>query len=233
MIVIPAIDVRAGRAVRLLRGDPNEETAYDDDPVQVAVRFQEEGARRLHVIDLDAALDEGSNRDTIREICRSVVLPVQVGGGVRTLEDVAAVLEIGGGRAILGTSAALDPGFVARAVEEFAERILVAVDVRGGHAMVKGWREEGPPIEEVIPALDDAGTPRYLVTAIARDGTLDGPDLRLYRHVLGLTDRPIIASGGVRSADDIWALRDAGCEAAVTGKALYGKTLKLSQVTRG
>jgi phosphoribosylformimino-5-aminoimidazole carboxamide ribotide isomerase len=233
MIVIPAIDVRAGRAVRLLRGDPNEETAYDDDPVEVAVRFQEEGARRLHVIDLDAALDEGANRDTIRDICRSVVLPVQVGGGVRTLQDVAAVLEIGAGRAILGTSAALDPGFVARAVEEFAERILVAVDVRGGHAMVKGWREEGPPVEEVIPALNDAGTPRYLVTAIARDGTLDGPDLRLYRKVLGLTDRPIIASGGVRSADDIWALRDAGCEAAVTGKALYEKTLKLSQVTRG
>jgi phosphoribosylformimino-5-aminoimidazole carboxamide ribotide isomerase len=216
MIVIPAIDLRAGRAVRLLRGDPNEETAYDDDPVEVAVRFQEEGARRLHVIDLDAALDEGSNRDTIRDICRSVVCPVQVGGGVRTLEDVASVLEIGAGRAILGTSAALDPGFVARAVEEFAERILVAVDVRGGHAMVKGWREEGPP-----------------VTAIARDGTLEGPDLRLYRHVLGLTDRPVIASGGVRSADDIWALRDAGCEAAVTGKALYEKTLKLSQVTRG
>ena len=233
MIVIPAIDVRAGRAVRLLRGNPNEETAYDDDPVEVAVRFQEEGARRLHVIDLDAALDEGANRDTIRDICRSVVLPVQVGGGVRTLEDVAAVLEIGAGRAILGTSAALDPGFVARAVEEFAERILVAVDVRGGHAMVKGWREEGPPVEEAIPALNDAGTPRYLVTAIARDGTLDGPDLRLYRQVLGLTDRPIIASGGVRSADDIWALRDAGCEAAVTGKALYEKTLKLSQVIRG
>ena len=233
MIVIPAIDVRAGRAVRLLRGNPNEETAYDDDPVEVAVRFQEEGARRLHVIDLDAALDEGANRDTIRDICRSVVLPVQVGGGVRTLEDVAAVLEIGASRAILGTSAALDPGFVARAVEEFAERILVAVDVRGGHAMVKGWREEGPPVEEVIPALNDAGTPRYLVTAIARDGTLDGPDLRLYRHVFGLTDRPIIASGGVRSADDIWALRDAGCEAAVTGKALYEKTLKLSQVIRG
>jgi phosphoribosylformimino-5-aminoimidazole carboxamide ribotide isomerase len=233
MIVIPAIDVRAGRAVRLLRGDPNEETAYDDDPVEVAVRFQEEGARRLHLIDLDAALDEGSNRDTIRDICRSVVLPVQVGGGIRTLEDVAAVLENGAGRAILGTSAALDPGFVARAVEEFAERILVAVDVRGGHAMVKGWREEGPPVEEVIPALNDAGTPRYLVTAIARDGTLEGPDLRLYRKVLGLTDRPVIASGGVRSADDIWALRDAGCEAAVTGKALYEKTLKLSQVTRG
>jgi phosphoribosylformimino-5-aminoimidazole carboxamide ribotide isomerase len=233
VIVIPAIDVRRGRAVRLLRGDPDEETAYDDDPVNVAVRFQTEGARRLHVIDLDAALEQGNNRDTIRDICRSVVCPVQVGGGVRTLEDIALVLENGAGRVILGTSAALDPSFVARAVEEFAERILVAIDVRGGHTMVKGWQEEGPLLDEVVPALDDAGTPRYLVTAIARDGTLEGPDLRLYKQVLGLTDRPMIASGGVRTADDIWALRDAGCEAAVTGKALYEKTLKLSQVTRG
>jgi phosphoribosylformimino-5-aminoimidazole carboxamide ribotide isomerase len=233
VIVIPAIDLRGGRAVRLLRGDPAEETAYDDDPVNVAVRFQTEGARRLHVIDLDAALEEGDNRDTIRDICRSVVLPVQVGGGIRTLEDITAVLEIGGGRVILGTSAALDPGFVARAVEEFAERILVAIDVRAGHAMVKGWQEEGPLVDDVVPALNDAGTPRYLVTAIARDGTLEGPDLRLYRQILALTDRPVIASGGVRTADDIWALRDAGCEAAVTGKALYEKTLKLSQVIRG
>ena len=99
--------------------------------------------------------------------------------------------------------------------------------------MVKGWQEEGPMLEEALPALNDAGSPRYLVTAIARDGTLDGPDLRLYRQVMSLTDRPVIASGGVRDADDVWALRDAGCEAAVTGKALYEKTLKLSQVTRG
>jgi phosphoribosyl isomerase A len=233
VIVIPAIDVRRGRAVRLLRGDPDEETAYDDDPVNVAVRFQTEGARRLHVIDLDAALGDGDNRDTIRDICRSVVCPVQVGGGVRTLEDIALLLENGAGRVILGTSAALDPAFVARAVEEFAERVLVAIDVRGGHTMVKGWTEEGPLVDEVVPALNDAGTPRYMVTAIARDGTLEGPDLRLYKQVLGLTDRPVIASGGVRTADDVWALRDAGCEAAVTGKALYEKTLKLSQVTRG
>jgi phosphoribosylformimino-5-aminoimidazole carboxamide ribotide isomerase len=233
VIVIPAIDVRRGRAVRLLRGDPEAETTYDDDPVNVAVRFQTEGARRLHVIDLDAALEQGDNRHTIRDICRSVVCPVQVGGGVRTLEDIALLLENGAGRVILGTSATLDPTFVARAVEEFAERVLVAIDVRGGHTMVKGWQEEGPVVEEVVPALNDAGTPRYLVTAIARDGTLEGPDLRLYKQVLGLTDRPVIASGGVRTADDVWALRDAGCEAAVTGKALYEKTLKLSQVTRG
>ena len=233
MIVIPAIDLRHGRAVRLLRGDPEEETAYADDPVEVAVRFQEEGARRLHVIDLDAALGEGENRDVIDAICKSVVVPVQVGGGVRTLSDIGRVVELGAARAILGTTAANDPVFVARAVEEYAERVLVAVDVRGGHAMVKGWTEEGPAIEELFPALNDAGSPRYLVTAIARDGTLDGPDLRLYRQVLELTDRPVIASGGVRTAEDVWELRDVGCEAAVTGKALYEKTLKISQVTRG
>ena len=136
MIVIPAIDLRGGRAVRLLRGNPAAETAYDDDPVAVATRFQEEGARRLHVIDLDAALDDGDNRAVVREICTSVVIPVQLGGGVRTLAEIEAVLDLGAARAILGTAAALDPTFVARAVEEFAERILIAVDVRGGHLMV-------------------------------------------------------------------------------------------------
>ena len=233
MIVIPAIDLRRGRAVRLLRGDPDEETSYADNPVEVASRFQEEGARRLHVIDLDAALEQGDNRAVLREICQAVVIPVQLGGGVRTLADVEQVLELGAARAILGTAAALDPTFVARAVEEFAERVLVAVDVRAGHVMVKGWQEEGPELEAALAALDEAGAPRYLVTAIARDGTLDGPDLRLYKQVLSLTERPVIASGGVRTADDIWALRDVGCEASVTGKALYEKTLKLSQVIRG
>ncbi len=233
MITIPAIDLRGGRAVRLLRGNPEDVTTYHDDPVEVASRFQEEGARRLHVIDLDAALSDGDNRDVLRDICQAVVIPVQAGGGVRTTDDIEAVLELGVARAILGTTAALDPASVARAVEEFAEHVLVAVDVRGGHVMVKGWQEEGPELEPTLAALDDAGAPRYLVTAIARDGTLDGPDLRLYKQVLSLTDRPVIASGGVRTADDIWALRDAGCEAAVTGKALYEKTLKLAQVIRG
>ena len=233
MIVIPAIDLRGGRAVRLLRGNPDDETSYADDPVAVAERFQEEGARRLHIVDLDAALEQGDNREAIREICRAVVIPVQVGGGLRTLESIGQIIEDGAARAILGTQAALDHGFVARAVEEFAERVVVAVDVRGGRVMVRGWQEEGPELEETIAALDDAGTPRYLVTSIARDGTLDGPDLRLYTQVLKLTETPLIASGGVRDADDIWALRDLGCEAAVTGKALYEKTLKLAQVIRG
>ena len=233
MIVIPAIDLRGGRAVRLLRGDPASETTYAEDPVKVAERFQEEGARRLHVIDLDAALGEGDNREVVQDICHAVAIPVQVGGGMRTLEDIGALLEAGASRAILGTAAAADPGFVSRAVEEYAEHVVVAADVRGGHVMVHGWTEEGPPIEEAIAALDDAGAPRYLITSIARDGTLEGPDMRLYTHVLKLTETPVIASGGVRDAADVWALRDLGCEAVVTGKALYEKTLKLSQVIRG
>jgi phosphoribosylformimino-5-aminoimidazole carboxamide ribotide isomerase len=233
MIVIPAIDLRGGRAVRLLRGDPDEETAYADDPVKVAERFQEEGARRLHVIDLDAALEQGDNREAVRDICHAVAIPVQVGGGLRALEDIGALIEAGASRAILGTAAAADPSFVSRAVEEFAERVVVAVDVRGGRVMVHGWQQEGPELTEAVAALEEAGAPRYLVTSIARDGTLDGPDLRLYTQVLKLTERPVIASGGVRDADDIWKLRDLGCEAAVTGKALYERTLKLSQVIRG
>jgi len=233
MIVIPAIDLRGGRAVRLLRGDPSSETAYAEDPVKTAERFQEEGARRLHVVDLDAALGEGDNREVVKEICLAVAIPVQVGGGIRTLEDIAALLEDGTSRAILGTAAAADPAFVSRAVEEFAEHVVVAADVRGGHVMVNGWKQEGPRLEDALPALDDAGAPRYLMTSIARDGTLEGPDLRLYTQVLKLTDTPLIASGGVRDAADVWALRDLGCEAVVTGKALYEKTLKLSQVIRG
>ena len=234
MIVIPAIDLRGGRAVRLVRGNPAEETEYSADPVEVAERFQEEGARRLHVVDLDAALEQGSNTDVVKAICHAVAIPVQVGGGIRTLESIGAMLEQGASRAILGTAAAAtDAAFVARAVEEFAEHVVVSLDVRGGHLMTRGWTEEGPVLEEVLPALNEAGAARYLVTAIARDGTLEGPDMALYGRVLKLTDQPVIASGGVRDADDVWALRDLGCEAVVTGKALYERTLKLSQVIRG
>jgi phosphoribosylformimino-5-aminoimidazole carboxamide ribotide isomerase len=233
MIVIPAIDLRRGRAVRLVRGDPHEETAYADDPVEVAERFQEEGARRLHVVDLDAALEEGSNTEVVKAICHAVAIPVQVGGGIRTLESIGELLEQGAARAILGTAAATDPAFVARAVEEYAEHVVVALDIRGGHLMTRGWTEEGPVLEDILPALEETGAARYLVTAIARDGTLEGPDLALYGRMLKLTERPVIASGGVRDADDVWAVRDLGCEAVVTGKALYERTLKLSQVIRG
>jgi phosphoribosylformimino-5-aminoimidazole carboxamide ribotide isomerase len=233
MILIPRIHVRSGHAVHLLRGDPESQTTYGDDPVDLAIRFQDEGARRLHIVDLDAALGTGSNAELMEAICRSVAVPVQMGGGIRSLDDIGRALRWGAARAILGTAAVSDVSFVTRAVEEYAEHVVVAVDVRGGHAMQSGWQEEGPSIDQLIPALADAGAPRLLVTSIARDGTLEGPDLTLYRRVQALTELPVIASGGVRSAEDVWELRDIGCEAAVAGRALYERRLKLSQVTRG
>jgi phosphoribosylformimino-5-aminoimidazole carboxamide ribotide isomerase len=233
VIVIPAIDLRNRRCVRLFRGDIEAETVYDDDPVEVAQRFEHEGARRLHLVDLDAARGDGSNRDIVREICRTVAIPVQLGGGLRDLRAIELAVEDGAARVILGTAAALDPAFVAEAVEQVGDRVTVAIDVRDGRVMTHGWQVEGPRLEEAVPALDDAGAPRFLVTSIARDGTMDGPDLPLYERMLQLTHRPMIASGGIRVADDVWALRDLGLEACVVGKAMYAGTLRLEEVVRG
>ena len=233
MIVIPAIDLRGGRCVRLFRGDVDAETAYDDHPVEIARRFEMDGARRLHVVDLDAARDEGSNREVIKDICRNVAIPVQLGGGIRTLDAIHEALEDGAARAILGTAAALDPDFVAVSVRRFGDRVVVALDVRDGRVMTHGWREDGPSLDVALKALDEANASRMLVTSIVRDGTMDGPDLDLYRRMLELTDRPVIASGGVRVADDVWALREIGVEAVVIGKAMYAGTLKMHEVVRG
>ena len=233
MIVIPAIDLRGGRCVRLFRGDFGAETIYEEEPAEVAARFQAEGGRRLHVVDLDAARGAGSNRAIVKDICRAVAIPVQLGGGLRSIEAIDAALEDGAARAILGTAAALDADFVAEAVEHFRDRIVIAIDVKDGKVMTHAWEEEGPRIEDVIPALSDAGVPRFLVTSIHKDGTMDGPDFSLYERVLALTDRPIVASGGVRIAGDVHTLRDLGLEAVVVGKALYAGTLRLEEVVRG
>ncbi len=233
MIVIPAIDLRGGRCVRLFRGDFEAETTYDDDPVEVARRFEADGARRLHVVDLDAAKGEGSNREVVREICRHVAIPVQLGGGLRTARAIEEALEDGAARAILGTAAAFDPGFVAENVGAFGDGVVVALDVKDGRVMTHGWQEEGPRLEDAVAELDQAGAPRFLVTSIERDGTMDGPDLPLYERTIELTGRPVIASGGVRVADDVWALRDLGLEACVVGKAMYSGTLRMQEVVRG
>jgi phosphoribosylformimino-5-aminoimidazole carboxamide ribotide isomerase len=234
VIVIPAIDLRGGRAVRLFRGNPEAETEYATDPVEVAKRFEREGARRLHVVDLDAALGTGSNREIVTEIAHSVAIPVQLGGGLRSIDAVKQALESRVARVVLGTAAATDPSFVSQAVELFAESIVVAVDVMDDRVMVRGWQEEGPMIGEAFPALVAAGAPRFLVTSIQKDGTMDGPDMALYERVLHLVDDvPVIASGGVRRADDVWALRELGAEAVVVGKALYVGTMKLPEVVRG
>jgi len=189
--------------------------------VAMARRFEEAGATMLHVVDLDAALEEGDNRGAIVSICEAVSIPVQTGGGLHQLQDVDRVLTLGAARAVLGTAAVRDPTFVRRAVELHGDRIVVAVDTRDGLVMVRGWRDSAGPLERYLPALEAAGAPRFLVTSIGSDGTLEGPDLPLYGQVLELTDRPLIASGGVATADDLVALAELGAEAAVVGKALY------------
>ncbi len=228
MIVIPAIDLRGGRCVRLLRGDPDLAVEYGDDPVAMARRFEEAGAAMLHVVDLDAALEDGDNRGAIVSICEAVSIPVQTGGGLHQLQDVDRVLALGAARAVLGTAAVRDPAFVRRAVERHGERIVVAVDTRDGRVMVRGWRDAAGLLERHLPALEAAGAPRFLVTSIGSDGTLEGPDLPLYGQVLELTERPLIASGGVATVDDLEALAALGAEAAVVGKALYEGTLTLA-----
>lgn len=233
MIVIPAIDLRGGRCVRLRRGDPAAETEYPDDPLEAARRFETEGARRLHVVDLDAALGTGSNRETVAAICRAVAVRVQAGGGLHTHRAVEEVLAAGVARAVLGSAALQEPSFVREAVERFGDRIVVAADIRGDRVMVRGWQEEGRPMDQLIPELEEAGTPRFLITSIEMDGTLEGPDLDLYDRAMGLTTRPVIASGGVRTAADVRALSALGVEGVVVGKALYEKTLRLPEVTRG
>ena len=230
MIVVPAIDVRGGRCVRLLRGDPSRETVYDLDPVAVARRWAESGASLLHVVDLDAALETGSNRQTVGTICRAVQARVQTGGGLRSLDAVKEALHAGAARAVLGTQAALDAGFVSECVEHVGERVVVAVDVAGDRVMVRGWTEEGPALDDTIRSLDGAGAPRFLVTSIVSDGTLEGPDLPLYERVRRLTDVPVQASGGVRNAADVRALARLGLEAVIVGKALYEGRLSLGEV---
>ena len=224
MIVVPAVDVRGGRAVRLTRGDPAAETTYGDDPVAVARRFEADGAALLHVVDLDAALGTGHNADMVAGICRAVSVPIQAGGGLRSLDAVSGVLDAGAARAVLGTAAARDPEFVREVVARHGDQIVVAVDVRDGQVMVRGWREAAGSLEDVLGSFD---APRFLVTSIGVDGTLSGPDVGLYRRVLELTDRPVLASGGVHDAADLRALAAIGVEGAIVGRALYEGTLTL------
>ena len=229
MIVVPAIDLKEGRVVRLLRGDPGAATEYGEDPIAVAKRFEVEGAELLHVVDLDAALGSGSNRVAVEAVCAAVDIPVQVGGGLRSLELVEEALAAGAARAVLGSAAVWAPGFVREAVRIAGERVVVAVDVRGGRAMARGWKEEGPSVEDIVPQLDQAGAPRFLVTSIGVDGTMEGPDLALYERIGGLTDRPLMASGGIRTVDHLRALDDLGAEAAIVGRALYEGQITLGE----
>ena len=231
MIVIPAIDLRGGRVVRLVRGRPEEETAFSDDPAATAAAFVEEGATWIHVVDLDAALDEGDNRRSVREIVAQGV-DVQAGGGIRSHDEIEDLFDEGVARVVLSTAAILDPGFLRAAVDRHGDRIAVALDVEGDEVRIRGWTEGAGAIEGTLEALETAGAPRFLVTQISRDGTLEGPDEGLYRKLVERTERPLMASGGVRNASDLTALAGTGVEAAIVGRALYEGTLTLADALR-
>lgn len=230
MILLPAIDLRDGRCVRLVQGDFAKETVYDDDPLAVAKRYEAEGAEWLHVVDLDAAL-EGvpRNREVVASVIRSVGVPVQCSGGIRSTDAIAAALDAGAGRVVLGTQALLDPLFVTEAVEWYGEKVAVGLDVRGDRLQARGWTEDAGDLWETLDRLDRAGVARFVVTDVARDGMLEGPNLELLRAVMARTTRPVVASGGVSSVEDLRALAGIGAESCIVGKALYAERFTLPE----
>ena len=226
--MIPAVDVLDGRAVRLHEGVRDRIAIEGGDPVALARRFVGEGAKRLHLVDLDGAFEGRPSDDLLARITRiAEQVPVQVGGGYRTLDAIDAALAAGADRIMVGT-AALSPAFLAAAAERFGEHLVVAVDARDGHVAVEGWtRSAGITAVELARRCGESGVRRLLVTSTRRDGSLAGPDLQLLEEVLpcGL---PVLAAGGIASLDDLRALRDLGCEGAVVGSALWRGTLTLA-----
>lgn len=221
MIVIPAIDIREGKVVRLRHGRLQDAIVYADDPVETACSFAEDGATRIHVVDLDAAFGVGENRAVIADVARRCGVPIQVGGGLRSVSLAEGALAAGAARVVLGTEAIVDRGFLAECVGRYRERLVVALDTDADVVKVRGWTEPAGTFDEVLERLIQEEVPRLLVTAISRDGTLTGPDLNLYLRVMERTDIPILASGGVASLEDLRGLSRAGVEGVVVGKALY------------
>ena len=229
--VIPAIDVRGGRCVRLLQGDYARETVYADDPAAVARDWEAQGAPRLHVVDLDGArAGRPVNADALAAVCGAVAIPVEVSGGLRAMDDVAAAAALGAARIQLGSAAVRDPAFAGEAAARFPGMIVAAIDTRDGVPRTDGWRA-GADADPLALARELAalGVPRVMVTDIARDGALAGPNVALAAEFAAALPVPVVASGGVTAADDLRALADAGCEGAIVGKALYERRFTLAE----
>ncbi len=233
--LLPAIDLRGGRVVRLRQGDFERETAYSDDPLAVAAAFVADGAAWLHVVDLDAARSGvPAHAAVIRTIVEAVgrVASVEVAGGIRTEAAAAALLDLGAARIVVGTAALRDPSFAGRLVAEHGSgRVVAAIDVRDGRASGNGWDATAPTTDamQAITTLAEEGVVTFEVTAIDRDGLLQGPDLDLLRAAVELGQARIIASAGISSVDDLTAVRAVGCSGAIVGRALYEGRLVLRE----
>ncbi|GAA1737056.1 bifunctional 1-(5-phosphoribosyl)-5-((5-phosphoribosylamino) methylidenea mino)imidazole-4-carboxamide isomerase/phosphoribosylanthranilate isomerase PriA [Brachybacterium phenoliresistens] len=229
--LLPAVDVQDGQAVRLVQGAAGTETSYGS-PLEAALSFQEAGARWLHLVDLDAAFGRGSNAKILAEVCAAMDLQVELSGGIRDDESLAAALATGCRRVNIGTAALENPDWTAEVIAEHGDRIAVGLDVRGTTLAARGWTRDGGDLWEVLDRLDEAGCARYVVTDVTKDGTLQGPNLGLLREVCSRTDAAVIASGGVSTLEDLAALRElvpAGVEGAIVGKALYAKAFTLPE----
>jgi len=229
--LLPAVDVADGTAVRLVQGEAGTETSYGH-PLDAALAWQAQGAEWLHLVDLDAAFGRGSNRALLAEVVGTLDIPVELSGGIRDDESLAAALATGCARVNLGTAALEDPGWTRRAIAEHGDQIAVGLDVRGTTLAARGWTREGGDLWETLDRLDADGCARYVVTDVTKDGTLAGPNLGLLREVCGRTSRPVVASGGVSSLDDLRALASlvgVGVEGAIVGKALYAGAFTLPE----
>lgn len=227
MILYPAIDLKDGRCVRLTEGRMDQETVFAEDPLVQALAFEQAGFEWLHVIDLDGAIAGSSrNAGAVARILSQVTIPVQIGGGVRSMEAVSFWTGAGATRVILGTAAVRDPGFVREAARLYPEQVAVAIDARDGMVAVSGWVEQTDlPVVELAKRFEDAGVAALIVTDIARDGLKTGVNLELVGAVADAVAIPVIASGGLKNVDDIKALRARGgrhpIHGAILGRALY------------
>lgn len=229
--LLPAIDVKGGKAVRLVQGELSAESQYGN-PLEVAQEFVAAGAEWIHLVDLDAAFGIGSNAELLAEVISSVDIKVELSGGIRNDESLRKALSTGCQRVNLGTAALEDPEWTAKVIAEFGDRIAVGLDVRGHTLAARGWTREGGDLFETLERLDRNGCSRYILTDVAKDGTLTGPNLELLKEVCAATKQPVVASGGVSTLADLVAIRsltDIGVEGSIVGKALYAGAFTLQE----
>ena len=221
--LLPAVDIADGQAVRLVQGEAGSETGYGA-PLEAALAWQNAGAEWLHLVDLDAAFGRGNNTEIVRSIAENLTIKVELSGGIRDDESLERALEFGATRVNLGTAALENPEWTARAIARHGDKIAVGLDVRGTTLAGRGWTKEGGDIWETLARLEDAGCARYVVTDVTKDGTLRGPNVELLREMCTRTSKPVVASGGISSLEDLRVLRELvplGVEGAIVGKALY------------
>ncbi len=234
MRIYPAIDIKDGNCVRLFQGKFSETTVYGDNPAQMAKKWELLGGEFIHVVDLDGALKgHGVNAEKIKEICKTVNVPVQTGGGIRTMEDIEAKFECGIDRVIIGTKAVRDADFVKRAIDKYKEKIVIGIDAHDGYVAISGWEEVSEfKAVDFARKMVDIGAKTIVYTDIATDGTLSGSNVNAMQEMAGSVKADIIASGGIGNIEHIKALLPTGVEGVIVGRALYTGNVDLAEAVR-